>query len=79
MNGNPRVLASPGDRSGAPTVIGAGCVHFFFLPGKGKRRTIALSRRAPGECPVKTVPRATRPLAPGTIAGRESENQGDDE
>jgi hypothetical protein len=35
MNGNPRVLASPGDRSGAPTVIGAGCVHFF---GQGKAR-----------------------------------------
>jgi hypothetical protein len=41
MNGNPRVPASPGGRSDAPTVIGAGCAQ-ILLPGKGKRPTIAL-------------------------------------
>jgi hypothetical protein len=41
MTGNPRVPASPGGRSVAPTVIGAGCAQ-IFLPGKGKRPTIAL-------------------------------------
>jgi hypothetical protein len=41
MNGNPRVPASPGGRSDAPTVIGAGCAQ-ILLPGEGKRPTIAL-------------------------------------
>jgi hypothetical protein len=49
MNGNPRVPASPGRRSDAPIVIGAGCAQ-ILLPGKGKSPTIALSRRASGEC-----------------------------
>jgi hypothetical protein len=41
MNGNPPVPASPGGRSDAPTVIGAGCAQ-ILLPGEGKRPTIAL-------------------------------------
>ncbi len=43
--GKLRVQASPGERSDAPTVIGAGYAR-IFLPGKGKRPTIVLSRRA---------------------------------
>jgi uncharacterized membrane protein len=39
MNGNPRVPASPGGRSDAPTVIGDGCAQ-ILLPRKGKRPTI---------------------------------------
>jgi hypothetical protein len=41
MDGNPPVPASPGGRSDAPTVIGAGCAQ-ILLPGEGKRPTIAL-------------------------------------
>jgi cytochrome c peroxidase len=39
MNGNPRVPASPGGRSDAPTVIVPGCAQ-ILLPGKGKRLSI---------------------------------------
>ena len=51
MNRNQRVPASPGGRSDASTVIGVGCAQ-ILLPRKGKRPTIALSRRASGECRV---------------------------
>jgi hypothetical protein len=39
MNRNPRVPASAGGRSDAPTVIGAGCAQ-ILLPGGGKRPSI---------------------------------------
>ncbi len=55
MNGNPRVPASPSGRSDAPTVIGAGFAQ-ILLPGKAKRPTIALSRRASGECRIRIFP-----------------------
>src|SRR5205814_5021118 len=45
MSGNPRVPASPGGRSDAPTVIGAGCAQILFS-GKGESQPSSLSRRA---------------------------------
>src|SRR5947207_6290525 len=47
MSGNPRVPASPGGRSDAPTVIGAGCAQ-ILLSGKGKSQLSSASRRASG-------------------------------
>ena len=52
MNGNPRAPASPGGRSDAPTVIGAGCAQ-ILLPGKGMRPTIALYAEHLGKVGVR--------------------------
>jgi hypothetical protein len=73
MNGIPRVPASPRGRFDAPTVIGAGCAQ-ILLPGKGKRPTIALSRRASGECRFNSPGTSPPPQTPTPFA---SETEGE--
>jgi hypothetical protein len=62
MNGNPRLLTSPGERSDASTVIGAACAQ-IVLPGKGNTPTMPSSRRASGQSRLSNFSQLLCPLA----------------